>query len=314
MLNNTVLDELFNTRKDQLFFYSPYSFLRKLNKEKNYQVTIRDNYINGIKNGNIQLFKNQYDGKEYFILYEYLSWDSDYFKIPTYRLHTLLYKDFCRAGITATLNSFTENIIKKRSSYCYCIIPSEDIKVIQGLTSNGHMLIETRMNYYLDLKSFQNERYPVRHATVGDLPNLRRVAREMVNPYDRFHADPAFNPRVADEFLATYVEASVKGFADCTLVPNEPGIPPDAFITAKYLKEEWGKLGVNVSKMVLSSVSSATCKGWYRKLVSELACHLREVNAEYAFAHPASTNRAVIHTYETLGFKLGQVSHVFSIY
>jgi dTDP-4-amino-4,6-dideoxy-D-galactose acyltransferase len=168
------------------------------------------------------------------------------------------------------------------------------------------------MTYYLDLTKHTYERYAVRAATFEDIPNLRRVASEMRNPFDRFHADPIFEPKKSDEFLATFIEESIKGFADYTMVPNELGIPPDAFLTAKYLKNEWPIIGSNVSKMVLSSVSSKTCKGWYKKLISEMAYHLRSQGADYAFMHPASTNKPVIYTYESLRCRLGQVSHILS--
>ena len=168
------------------------------------------------------------------------------------------------------------------------------------------------MTYYLDLNKINFDRYNVREANFNDIPNLRRIAFEMRNPYDRFHADSIFNSEKADEFLAAFIEESIKGFADYTMVPNEAGTPPDAFLTAKYLIDEWPLIGAKVSKMVLSAVSSKTCKGWYKKLISEMAFHLKTKEADFAFMHPASTNKAVIHTYETLGCKLGQVSHVFS--
>jgi dTDP-4-amino-4,6-dideoxy-D-galactose acyltransferase len=64
--------------------------------------------------------------------------------------------------------------------------------------------------------------------------------------------------------------------------------------------------------MVLSAVSSTTNKGWYIKLISEMAYHLKSIGADYAVMHPASTNKAVIHTYEKLGCKLGKTSHILS--
>ncbi len=68
----------------------------------------------------------------------------------------------------------------------------------------------------------------------------------MRNPFDRFHADPAFSQEKADEFLATYIEESIKGLADHIIVPNEPNVPPDAFLTAKHLKTDWPIIGEKV--------------------------------------------------------------------
>ena len=91
----------------------------------------------------------------------------------------------------------------------------------------------------------------------------------MRNKYDRFHAESKFNLIKSDEFLATYIEESIKGLADFVIVPNEKNVNPDAFLTANYLKKDWEIIGENISKMVLSAVSSETCKGWYIKLISE---------------------------------------------
>ena len=139
-----------------------------------------------------------------------------------------------------------------------------------------------------------------------------RVAKEMKNEYDRFHADDVFSPKKADDFLATYIQQSLKGFADLVLTSNETGLPSDSFLTANYLKHEWEKTHVPVSKMVLSAVSSQTNKGWYKKLISEMTYHLIEQGAQYIFMNTQSTNRAVYHTWEQLGYKLGGVTHVFS--
>jgi dTDP-4-amino-4,6-dideoxy-D-galactose acyltransferase len=134
----------------------------------------------------------------------------------------------------------------------------------------------------------------------------------MVNPYDRFHADISFQKDDADRFLGVFAEESIKGFADYVMVPNEENVPSDSFLTAKYYKNWWKPIGIKVSKMVLSAVSSSTNKGWYVKLISEMAYHLKEQGADFALMHPASTNKAVIHSYEKLGCKLGKVSHILS--
>jgi dTDP-4-amino-4,6-dideoxy-D-galactose acyltransferase len=168
------------------------------------------------------------------------------------------------------------------------------------------------MTYYLDLKKYNNVRYNVREAKIEDIPNLKKVSSKMVNPYDRFHADIFYNKKAADEFLGVFAEESVKGFADFVLVPDEEGLPSDSFLTVRYNKEWWGKINIKVSKMVLSAVSSTTNKGWYIKLISEMALHLKALGVDFVMMHPASTNKAVIHSYEKLGCKLGKVTHILS--
>jgi len=43
-----------------------------------------------------------------------------------------------------------------------------------------------------------------------------------------------------------------------------------------------------------------------------MAFHLKSIGADYAFMHPATTNKAVIHTYEKLGCKYGKCVHVLT--
>ena len=306
------LDIFFEHRKSELFYYSPYCFLRTLSEDLVFNKTVKQPLLKKIYDNKIEVISIQIKKQEFLFLIEYLSWDTDYFGIPTYQLHTVLFDQKEPSNLFNAILSFKDGFFNKTEKYCFTNIPSEDIKLLQALSAAGFRLIETRMIYYLDLKKHTYERYSVREATTKDIPNLRKVASQMRNPFDRFHADPVFNTTKADEFLATFIEESVKGFADYVMLPNESNTPPDAFLTANYLKDKWPLIGINVSKIVLSAVSSTTRKGWYKKLISEMAYHLYSQGADFAFMHPASTNKAVIYTYETLGCKLGQVTHVFS--
>jgi len=309
-MNDLQLEALFQARKEQLFYYSPYSFLKNVSADLLFVNSVKHPLQKKIHENKIETIVIEVEGATYCFLIEFLAWDTNYFGFSTYRLHTILFDT--PAGLNDAVSIFKKQFFSSPGKYCFTDIPSEDIQVLQALSGGGFKLIETRMTYYLALQNHNHARYGVREAGLDDIPNLKRVAGEMRNPFDRFHADGIFNPEKADEFLATFVGESVKGFADHTIVPFEPGTPPDAFVTAKVLKEEWPLIGEKVSKMVLSAVSSEHCRGWYKKLISEMAYLLKNEGADYAFMHPASTNRAVIHTYETLGCKLGQVSHVFS--
>lgn len=306
------LDIFFDLRKHELFYYSPYCFLRNVHEDIIFHKTVKDVLIEKIRDNKIEVIPINIDKRPFLFLMEFLPWDSNYFNIPTYRLHTVLFQSADQTALPDAVVEFINTFFANARKYCFTDIPSEDIFLLQALSGTGFKLIETRMTYYIDLKKHRYERYSVREANNDDIPNLRNVASAMRNPFDRFHADPIFDIKKADEFLSTFVEESIKGFADYTMVPDEIGTPPDAFLTANYLKSVWPELGIKISKMVLSAVSSKTRKGWYKKLISEMAYHLQSQGADFAFMHPASTNKAVIHTYETLGCKLGQVTHVFS--
>lgn len=293
-------------RKEELMHYVPTNFFRK-NQEESFEFFI----TKPILDGEYEVYTIEIDGSSFNFLYKFLKWDSEYFKMPTIKLEYILFESSDFSQLEESIRRFLDEVVK--TDYIFCEIPSEDIYVMQALNKATFQLIETRMTYYLALNQFENTRFDVREATKEDVPNLKRVAADMVNPFDRFHADRNFDHDIANEFLGTFAEASVNGFADYVMIPNEDGVPSDSFLTAKYYKDWWEAAGVNVSKMVLSAVSSDTNRGWYLKLISEMAYHLKGIGADYAVMHPASTNKAVIHTYEKLGCKLGKVSHIFSL-
>ncbi len=304
--------DLVSSRKDILFHYSPFSFFSKADKDKIFKHSILNDIDKHLKDDSVEALKINVLGYQHIFLVKFLKWDSDYFNMSTYRLLYVLYDHKDYNVLKKATQIFVKDFFKEKGKYCFSEIPSEDIFTIQALNESGFKLVENRLTYYLDLKNYSHERYGVREATSEDIPNLKRVAREMRNDYDRFHAETIFDLDKADEFLATYIEESVKGFSDYTMVPSDVGVAPDAFLTANYLRDDWDNIGEKVSKMVLSSVSAETCRGWYLKLISEMAYHLKSIEADYAFMHPATTNRAVIHTYEKLGCKYGKCVHVLT--
>jgi dTDP-4-amino-4,6-dideoxy-D-galactose acyltransferase len=310
-LNLDKVSKLIDSRKDELYYYSPYSFLRTQNLDKIFSYSVKYQLLDKISDNSISPRYVKIGSKIFCFLLEHLKWDSNYFGFPNYKLHSVLYGNCEHKVLCEAIQSFWNNFSITKGKYCFIEIPSEDIQLIGALGSIGFRLIETRLTYYLNLSNMNNQRFSVKPATIDDIDCLRVVAKKMRNKFDRFHADPIFSQEKADNFLATYIEESINGFADYTIIPDNPTVPSEAFVTAKYLNDEWSQIGAKVSKMVLSAVSP-TCKGWYIKLISEMAYHLRDIGADYAFMHPSTTNKKVIHTYEKLGCKLGQATHILS--
>ncbi|MBW7676612.1 GNAT family protein [Chryseobacterium chendengshani] len=307
-MNTASVENQIEFRKNELMHYAPTSFFRN-SAEKSFEYFVKNDILSQI-GANDKIYSKKIGDSIYNFFYEFLKWDSDFFKMPTYKLNYILFEESNYSNLLEAISAFKEDVVK--DNYIFIEIPSEDIFVIQALNESMFRMVETRMTYYLDLNSFENERYPVRQAVESDIPNLKKVSSEMVNPFDRFHADISYDSVIADSFLGVFAEESVKGFADFVMVPDENGVAADSFLTVKYNKSWWDEIETKVSKMVLSAVSSKTNKGWYVKLISEMAYHLREQGAEFALMHPASTNKAVIHSYEKLGCKLGKVSHILT--
>ena len=302
------LDTFISAQRELLPFYSPYHFVRSISSEIHLQSIL----LPEIHKLEQTSYRVTIEGEEHLFLFEYLPWDSSYFALETIKLRMVLYTHRQESILTEAIRAFIR-FASASYTYCFAEIPSEDILLIQCLGMAQFKLVETRLTYFNDqVASFHAPRYEVRRATASDATNLMRVAREMRNDYDRFHADAIFDEHIADEFLATYIEQSLNGFADVVLTPAEPHTPSDSFLTARFLKKDWTVLGIPVSKMVLSAVSAQTNKGWYKKLISEMTYLLKDEGATTIFMNTQSTNRAVIHTWENLGYHFGCATHIFS--
>ena len=176
----------------------------------------------------------------------------------------------------------------------------------------GFCLIETRVYYHRDIRDYRfRRRFSVRPAHAEDVESLGRVARERINLYDRFHADPFISSEDADRLMVRWVEASIcEQLADITLVPDVP--QPAAFVTAEYGKDAWYTWDLKLARGVLSAISTK-CHGWYVKLASELIYCLCDIGAEHIYTATQVTNSPVIRVWERLGFQFGKCEYIFRI-
>jgi dTDP-4-amino-4,6-dideoxy-D-galactose acyltransferase len=294
---------LFEERKRQLFFYSPYNFIGTIDDQKQLERVQQDLE-------KCQKTVIEQAGQLFVFFWQHLAWDSTYFKLPTYKLFAVLYKPSSFQYLVQAVRQFISTQIQTAKGYYFFALPSEDTTLLQAFTSAGFRLVETRLTYYKgELDHLKTEgRYPVRQATTADIVALREVAKKARNLYDRLHADMYCLPQVADEYLATYVENALKGFADVVLVPDFV-YPTAAFITANYEKQMWEAVGQKVSKIGLSAVLPI-CKGWHYKLMTEMTHHLAAAGAAFVYMNTQNTNRAVWHSCEKLGYRLGCSQHI----
>lgn len=296
------------SNKQILTFYSPYNFIREFPADKQFENYVLNKIAAFDKNANNKIITVEIEHASFYFLLSYLPWDTDFFKIHTYKLLHVLSENEDIHLLRAACKEFIKRI-NDETFYCFIDIPSEDIRLIQALNDAGFCLIETRLHYYRNLEGFSGPRYNVREARAEDIPALMQTAADTRNNYDRFHADYVFDADTADRFLAKYIEECVKGYTDIVLVPNEPGLEVRSFMSANYHKDEWEKNGVAISKPVVSAVAPEN-KGWYKKFASEISHYSREAGAQYMILNTQTTNRAVFHTWESLGYKLGCATHI----
>lgn len=297
-------------RGERAFFHSPLGFLRA------YQKQLSEDFLSKLaeaeRDGHVRRF-----GSRATLLVRRLEWDSSYFKVPFYRLEFAEWDESvpdAAEAIAQSLKALTSELSDLHGRYyLFAEIPSEDLAMLQAMGYAGARLIETRLTYFRDdLQQFDRPiRSSVRLATEADIEALRRVAMDARNPFDRYHADPFFPQSVSDEYLATFIENSVKGFADIVMVPAEGESLPGAFFTANLTPCNDSAVGLKLGRLVLAAVGK-NHRGWFLRLMTELTYHFKKCGVQVAYITTQSTNRAVIRNCEKLGYGFGRCTHVFA--
>jgi len=244
-----------------------------------------------------------YDQPDGFLIGKRLDWDSTFFKAGIYKLHSLpedLGSDWkSRIGF---LESDTRwNVFAE--------VPSEDIVSLRRLGNLGFSLVETRLTYYHLLDSLEEDKKLCRNAGAADIPSLRETASSAVNAYDKYHADPFFSKEETNRFLETYIENCVNGFADRVFVPVLE-TPPASFVALSKKKDD--RFANGFFYRIPLTACLPLNKGWHYPLCLHALHYAKSQKAEVLTMTTQSTNKAVIHNCEKLGFKLGSCTHLFS--
>jgi len=250
-------------------------------------------------------------GVDVAVLAERLPWDSTFFGYNVAKLEALVPLVHGTAALEygPAISALIDAAAVRNIRYLFASVDARDIHLLQVLGDAGFALIETRLFYHRSLEDWSSdERFDVRLASAADIPLLGATARDIVNPYDRFHADPFVRGDDADRLMYKWVEASIlEGFADVVFVPNHPA--PRALATVRDHRDKWESWGLRMGQVVFGAVSPEF-KGWYRKLIAESHHHLLAIGAQHVYMSTQPTNMAVMRIWETLGYRYGKSEHI----
>ncbi|MBX3414077.1 MAG: hypothetical protein KF708_15425 [Pirellulales bacterium] len=256
------------------------------------------------------------DGSPVALLAECLPWDSEFFGYGVGRIHGVfpLAAPLVRPGFDyhRVFGKLLKRLRKEGLRYVTVQVDPRDLALLRAVGEAGFTLIETR---YLHcgpvIEPVLGERLPIRRATEEDIPSLARAASQMINPYDRFHADPLIDPADAARLMERWVAESVAGrMADITIVPDVP--EPGAFVTYRYHRDKWDRWKLNVVQGVLSAVSPEFV-GWLGWLGPEVAYHLHRLGVQFACGSTQVTNNSIIWLAQDGGSRFGKCLHTFRI-
>ena len=151
-------------------------------------------------------------------LCEELPWDSGFFGLSIAR------------AIPSRLDAPTRDAMldwcRSHGTDClYFLGAPDDSATIQQLDAGGFQLVSVRVTLARPAGSGHGDvRGQVRQAVAGDIPALRGIAMS-AHRDTRFHADSHFDAARSDELYATWIENSVRGYADQVLVAERDDTP-----------------------------------------------------------------------------------------
>jgi dTDP-4-amino-4,6-dideoxy-D-galactose acyltransferase len=301
--------ELLNSKKSELWEYSPYSFLKEIGKARLSEETFIKPLLQEISDGFCEAEEIIVEGQRHIFIYKNLKWDTNYFKFSINKIELVFFDHNEIRILHNAITRFVNEYINP-GEYFFLNIPCEQTVLIQALSKTGFRLVETRLNYFFSgINNFNAPRHTVRKADIEDIRALKKIAVKMRNKYDRVHADPAFSTEIADTYLGTFVEEAVKGFADIVMIPDIPGVEPFGFLAANKPQKV---VGLNIAKLVLAAVDNSNYKGWLYNLLSEVIYELKNNSTDYLTTITQASNRPAICTWEKAGFKLGSATHIYS--
>jgi dTDP-4-amino-4,6-dideoxy-D-galactose acyltransferase len=296
--------------KNRLALLNAYCFIREVNSEILFNNAVLNPLMKKINSEDYSVCEIQIKKNRHLFIIKRLTWDSEYFGFLCQTVEMILFNHSDIGILRWAINFFIKSYVPQKS-YITINVPSEDILLIQAISSTKFNLIETRLHYCLKLnKTFDYQNLnTISQAHLSDIPELRLIAKKMRNVYDRVHADPAFSDEVADNYLAQFVEESIKGFADIVLkIFDDKGIP-FGFLAANYPFEI---SGLHISKLVLAAVDSDGKKGKLIDLLKEMIFQLKLKRSDYLTTITQSANKPAIRVWEKMGFSLYMCSHLYS--
>jgi dTDP-4-amino-4,6-dideoxy-D-galactose acyltransferase len=224
---------------------------------------------------------------------QYLAWDSDFFGVR-----------IARAADTR----LTAQSVMPLLAWCdseaidclYFMAESDDAQTIRTLEQHRFQLTDIRVMMQGQLQPVDSEpaTQHVRSATDADIPALRLIARKS-HHHTRFYADEHFPDERCDALYETWIENSVRGYADHVFVATD-GEQPVGYLTC-HLRQSVGNLGlVAVSDTVQG-------KGHGRQLVQAAQAWFVRNGATTLTVVTNGSNVAAQRFYQKCGFTSASV-------
>jgi len=247
-----------------------------------------------------------------------LPWDSAQFGFPAGRLDLLVAPGgYTRAREVkrALLESLFSSCRERGISHLTARVDAGDLSSIHALESAGCELIDGIQTFSLRLQNAGDrtttDRLEVRMFREDDLPQVLAIARTSY-VYDRFHADSALSPEVADAANEDWVRNSCAGTAADSVIVACREAQVLSYVICKIDRETGPALGVSFGTIVLvATAREARGRGAARAATQGALGWFRAEGVDVVEVGTQIRNISAGRLYETCGFRLVGVSLTF---
>jgi RimJ/RimL family protein N-acetyltransferase len=215
----------------------------------------------------------------------------------------------------ALLESLFSNCRKRGISHLTARVDAGNLSSIHALESAGCELIDGIQTFSLHLQKAggrtTTDRLETRMFREDDLPQVLAIARTSY-VYDRFHADSALSPEVADAANEDWVRNSCAGTAaDSVILACREG-EVLSYVTCKIDRETGPALGVSFGAIVMvATAQEARGRGAARAATEGALDWFRGQRVDVVEVGTQIRNIPAGRLYESCGFRLVGVSLTF---
>jgi RimJ/RimL family protein N-acetyltransferase len=244
----------------------------------------------------------------------FLPWDTEHFGFSMAQIRYLMADgDYARAhSIKVRLIAFISSYCKEEGTvHISGRVDAEDISSIHALESSGFKLVDTLVKYVFNCHKHRiyavKDLCKVRMFKDQDLLILKEIARVAFTK-DRFHSDPGFDRKKADELHVKWLEDLCRGEHERIFVAERNG-RPIGFLAFRLKKELEKLMGCKIGGHGLNAVSFQA-KGAYPSLVKAL---LQDsiLHYDYLEFDTQVKNYEVLKVWQRFGFDFKRAQYTF---
>ena len=226
-------------------------------------------------------------------IYEYLEWDSIFFKKNIYSITSKCYSDRIKSKLDPLIENQSIDLI-------YFLCPGGDQKSIKNANSDGFTQVDQRLTYLIKASSYEHRIFQPAYSPIRsmdeDSKELANLAKS-IKWTTRYTNDKKFDPILIEKFYEEWVIKSIAGKLDDAVYHIQENDEILGFISIK-------KMGINMGSIGLVGVAPSKQGRGVGIALTNFAVNLMLNTMSCASVQVVtqSDNIGACKTYEKIGF------------